>query len=146
MKQAAVQVNVRERLPDTQAVSDGVRDEPENQRNVMIRNRGPVNDTYGCLGEKYAGADQDQQFDAGGDETTPIEIDPPVAVRSHTPSLRRALGLVKECGWKRYRTKEQWRGFERPLREEISFLLHASHGPRSIQFLARKVEQGRRQR
>src|ERR1700736_2217476 len=110
MKQAAVQKNVSGGLPDAQAVNHRVGYQTKGLNDQVVGRAVPQQKVRQGLQQKNAGANQDDQLDAGRDESAPIEVVAPRAERrSHKRSVRcgmeggqRAVstyvGLVDGCG------------------------------------------------
>lgn len=87
--------DVGEGLPDAQAVNDGVGDEAEGLGDEVIGLFAAEENVGESLRQKNSGADEDEELDAGGDETAPIEI---VAARTE---LRRHSRSVRLRRWRR---------------------------------------------
>jgi hypothetical protein len=90
VEQAAVQKDVGEGLPDAQAVDDRVGYQTEGQNDQVKGAVAAQQQIREGLHQKNAGTNQDDQLDAGGDESAPIEV---VAARAerrrHNGSVRR---------------------------------------------------------
>jgi len=96
VKHAAVQKDVGERLPDAQAGNHASWDKPEQVIEPRGRTGGKKNLNQG-LDKENARAGEDQVFDGGSDETTPIEADSRRAKPSaHRQSVRRCLALSQK--------------------------------------------------
>src|ERR1700688_438469 len=96
MQQAAMQEHIRKGLPDAEAMSDRRGDQPEDLSHVVVRGELTESQVQQGLKEEDAGADEDEELNAGGDEPPPVEVITARAERPHRGSVR-AKGLaVKE--------------------------------------------------
>src|ERR1700731_3165410 len=90
MEQAAVQKNVGEGLPDAQAMNDRVWYQTKGLNDQVKGAVAAQQKIREGLHQKNAGTNQDDQLDAGSDESAPIEV---VAARAerrrHNGSVRR---------------------------------------------------------
>src|ERR1700719_4394366 len=96
MQQATMQKHVRKGLPDAEAMSNRGRNQPEDLRHIVIGGELTESQVQQSLENEDAGADQNEELKAGGDESPPVEIIAARAERAHRGSVR-AMGLaVKE--------------------------------------------------
>ena len=90
-----MQKDVSERLPDSQTGNETTRDKTEK----VIDPRecgGAANKIRKHLDKKNTSANEDEELDAGSDESTPVEVVTPRAEgTSHQASLRRSVARVK---------------------------------------------------
>src|SRR6202035_3612511 len=97
MEQAAVQKHIRKRLPDAEAVGDRGRNEPEDLDHIVVGGERIDGQADEGLEKEYAGANQDEELNAGGDESPPVEgITARAAERTHRGSVRSKGVAVKE--------------------------------------------------
>src|SRR4029077_3831713 len=88
MQQAAVQEHVRKGLPDAEAMSDRRGNQPEDLGDVVVGGELAQSEVEQGLQEKDGGADQNEEFNAGGDESPPVEVITARAERAHRGSVR----------------------------------------------------------
>src|ERR1700687_5262297 len=96
MQQATVQKHVREGLPDAEAMSDRRGNQPEDLSHVVVGGELAESQVQQGLQEKDDGADQDEELNAGRDESPPVEVITARAKRAHRGSVRVKGLAVKE--------------------------------------------------